>query len=267
MYGNHRERGRPERAGVRPDAARHHRGRASGAERGVVRRVDEIGPVADRPVVANRADHGDRRAARRLDRGEAGEHVLAVNEIDPLPGDHVREKIRERRVQPLVLEVVADVRDRRRGRAELQDPETVVRRLARAARRAGARLDDRDRMSQRPQATRELVRAPAAAAADRRERVGREEDVQSLKFPDQKSQDRNRRTGEREKQQTPKAKKPKSQKPKTKTESPKTKKPKTKYQRQKRASRAPVLLFQVTLVAWRARRNAASRARQCAAQL
>ena len=45
-------------AGARPDAARHHARRASGTERRALARVDQVGPVADGPVVANGADGG-----------------------------------------------------------------------------------------------------------------------------------------------------------------------------------------------------------------
>ena len=57
--GNHRQRQRPQRAGARPDAPRHHPRRTAGHSDGLVGRVNEIGPVADRPVVAHRADGRD----------------------------------------------------------------------------------------------------------------------------------------------------------------------------------------------------------------
>ena len=82
----------------------------------------------------------------------------------------------EARVQPLVLEVVAHVRDGRRRGAELQHADTVVGCLADGFRRARPRLHDEHGVAARAQAARQLVRAPAAAAADRRKGVGDEQD-------------------------------------------------------------------------------------------
>ena len=145
-------------------------------------RVNQVGPVADRPVVANRAHGRNRRAARGLDRRHAGQHVLAVNDVDALPRDHVGKNTGERRIQPLVLEVVADVRDRRRGRAELQHPQTRRTTVSRTPPGVPGRgWTIVTACPARTQAARELVRAPAAAAADRRKRVGGEEDLQVLR--------------------------------------------------------------------------------------
>ena len=67
---------------------------------------------------------------RRLDRGQRREHVLTVHELDALALDDLREPVGETRVEPLVLEVVADVRQRRRREAELDDPNAFVLALA-----------------------------------------------------------------------------------------------------------------------------------------
>ncbi len=68
---NHRQRQWPQRAAARPNAARHHSRRTLGAQRRGLVRVNEIGPIADRPVVAHRADGRDIVPMRRLDRRAA----------------------------------------------------------------------------------------------------------------------------------------------------------------------------------------------------
>ncbi len=65
------DRGRPR---ARPDAARHVLHRAGGAERRRLGIVDEVGPVADRPVVAYRRD--DRHARRRGRRGSPAPSII-----------------------------------------------------------------------------------------------------------------------------------------------------------------------------------------------
>ena len=110
---------------------------------------------------------------RRLDRGERRQHVLTVHELDALAPDDVREPVGQARVEPLVLEVVADVRQRRRREAELDDPNALVLTLAASFGLTRPRLYDDDFMAAPPQALRQLVRAPAAAAADGWERIGR----------------------------------------------------------------------------------------------
>ena len=55
--------------------------------------VDQVGPVADRPVVAHRADGGKLVPVRGLDRRQAGQHVLAVHEVDALLGDDLRQRV------------------------------------------------------------------------------------------------------------------------------------------------------------------------------
>ena len=110
---------------------------------------------------------------RRLDRWERREHVLTVYELDALALDDFREPVGKARVEPLVLEVVADVRQGRRREAELDDPNAFVLALAASFGLTRPRLYDDDRVAAPPQALRQLVRAPAAAAADGWERVGR----------------------------------------------------------------------------------------------
>ena len=56
--------------------------------------------------------------------------MLAVHQVDLFARDEVGEKVRKPRVEPLVLEVVAYVRYRRRGRAEFEDTKAVERPLA-----------------------------------------------------------------------------------------------------------------------------------------
>ena len=89
--------------------------------------------------------------------------------------DHRREPPRE----ALVLDVVADERDRRRRAAELVDVEAVegVRDDAEAGRRAGPRPQHGDAVAVRAQPAGQLVGAPAAAARDGREGVGDEQHV------------------------------------------------------------------------------------------
>ena len=89
----------------------------------------------------------------------------------------VRRNDRQSRVQPLVLEVVAHVRNRRRPRAELDHSEAVVRHVTSRLGGPRPRLHDQDRVSTRPEPARQLVGAPAASAAHRRKGIGDEKDV------------------------------------------------------------------------------------------
>jgi hypothetical protein len=106
--------------------------------------------------------------------------VLAVNDVDPLVADHPGQKRLELRVQPLVLEVVAHVGNVRRRGAEFEDAEALVAALAVTGGTPGPRLDDEDRVAACAEPFRQLEGAPSAAAADRRERVGREQDLQRI---------------------------------------------------------------------------------------
>jgi hypothetical protein len=72
--------------------------------------------------------------------------VLAVNDLDPLPRDERDQEVAEQDAQPLVLEIVADERDRWCGRAELDDADAVVRGRVGAVVRSGTGLDDQDLM-------------------------------------------------------------------------------------------------------------------------
>ena len=102
-----------------------------------------------------------------------------MHDVDGPVADEIADHRRESPREPLVLDVVADERDRRRRAAELVDVEAVegVRDDAEAGRRAGPRPQHRDAIAVRAQPASQLVRAPAAAARDGREGVGDEQHV------------------------------------------------------------------------------------------
>jgi hypothetical protein len=75
-----------------------------------------------------------------FDRWESGQHVLAVDQIDLLALDDVREDICECWIQPFILEVVPDVGQRRRRKAELEYAKPIVLALTTSGRPAGSWL-------------------------------------------------------------------------------------------------------------------------------
>ena len=139
------------------------------------RRACESDPTSSRPASSRepcRPPGRLRRCAASID-GSARQHVLPVDDVDPFARDERREELGEPRVQPLVLEVVADERHGRRRRAELERRGSRRRRPRDAVSASPGRgCTTSDVVAARPQAARQLVGAPAAAAADRRERVG-----------------------------------------------------------------------------------------------
>ena len=176
------ERERPRDAGSRPEAPRHPADRALRAQHRLRLVVDERRPVADRPVVA---DGGHDRSSRCLageDGGGHGQRMLPVDHVDAIALDDAGEMRCEPRVEPLVLDVVAHERDAGRGERELVDGEAVV-----FARSVGCparpRLHHPHVVAAPAQPARELPRAPAAAAAGRRERIGREQDAHATAAP------------------------------------------------------------------------------------
>ena len=157
--GNHRQRQRPRRAGARPDAAAssspaEQPGQSVASSRG----VDQVRPVADRPVVAHGADRRrTRRGVRRLDRRQAGHARAARGRCRSRSrGTSVVEVVASERVQPLVLEVVAHVRHaaapacRTRGRGSRRSRVARGRPASRAAAARRARSWPRAR---RPRAS------------------------------------------------------------------------------------------------------------------
>ena len=139
-------------------------------------RVDQVGPVAHRPVVADRADHRHVCAPRRVNRRQRRQHVLAVDDVNPLARDDRRQEIAEQHSQPFVLEVVAHERHRWRGSPELDHAQAVVRGVVRAGFHAGPGLNDEDFVASVPQLPCELVRAPPGAAAHGRKCIGDQQD-------------------------------------------------------------------------------------------
>ena len=87
------------------------------------------------------ATTGHAGGVRAGDRAGDREQVLAVHDVDRALADEIADDRREPPREPLVLDVVADERDRRRRAAELVDVEAVegVRDDAEAGRRAGPR--------------------------------------------------------------------------------------------------------------------------------
>ena len=173
---DHRQRQRPQGAGARLNADRHVAGGAGGAQREALARVQQIRPVADGPVVPHGGDGGHARGVRGVDRRHGRHHVLRVDDVEAVLRENRGQVAGERSRQLLALVVVPHVRDGRRRRAELEHAESIVGRLARARRGSRLRLHDRDVVSSRAQAAGQLVGAPAAAAADGRKRVSRDQD-------------------------------------------------------------------------------------------
>ena len=102
----------------------------------VVSGVNQVGPVAHRPVVADgrhRRHAGSRRCG---DRRECRHHVLRVHDVKAFAAQALSEKVPETCVEPLTLEVVASVRDVGRAKAEFGDGETIVRGFGDVLRRA-----------------------------------------------------------------------------------------------------------------------------------
>ena len=146
-----------------------------GAQRRGVGVENQIRPVAERPVVAHRRHRRDAHRMSCGNRRQAAQHVLAVDDVDSMRADAIDQRVFELPPESFVLEIVPDERNAGSRRADLVDVETVV---AAGAVRGMTRpwADDRDLVTSRSQAARELVRAPPAAAAIRRKRVGDEED-------------------------------------------------------------------------------------------
>ena len=139
--------------------------------------VDQVGPVADRPVIADGDHHRHVHPPRRADRAGRRQQVLAVDDVDAFVADERLEVGGERALEAFVLEVVAHERQAGRVAADLAHGEILELREGFAGRLAGARSDDGDLVSGAAQAARQLVGAPAASAADGREGVGDQEDV------------------------------------------------------------------------------------------
>ena len=132
---DHRQRQRPERPAARTDAPRHHRRRAGGAERRSLARVDQVRPVAHRPVVAHGADHRAPVPVRGLYRGQDVSTCWAWTRSTSSRGDDRPRRVRQLREQTLVLEVVPDVGQRSAPESRPRDRE--CRRSRARARPAG----------------------------------------------------------------------------------------------------------------------------------
>ncbi len=124
--GNGGARDRREAFRARADARQHHAGRARRAERIGVVVVDQVGPVADRPVVADRHDDRHVHPARGANRSGRRQQVLAVDDVDVFVADERLEVRAERALEAFVLEVVADERQAGRVAAEFADGEILV---------------------------------------------------------------------------------------------------------------------------------------------
>ncbi len=148
MYGIIVKSRRPEDTRTRTNAHGHVLNRALGTELTPLRRANQIGPIADRPVVANRDHHRHVRLPCRANRWQRGHHVLCVDDVEALCGDQAREVLPENPRQPLALEVIPHVRQIGRGEPDFLHDEAVVIRLLeyqRARREPGGRRRPRDR--------------------------------------------------------------------------------------------------------------------------
>src|SRR5262245_47422677 len=123
--------------------------------------LEDVVPVADRPVVTHRADRGDLLGARGTHRWRRGQDVLGVNDFDVMGSNEITEKASQPDAQAFVPEIVAHERNARSKRRESDDVEPIIGSRYRIA--LGMRLDDDDPVTSRPQALRQLVRAPSAA--------------------------------------------------------------------------------------------------------
>ena len=159
-------------------ALRHHADGAFRTQLRLRRVVDQIRPVAHRPIVAHRRDRRNAGRARRVDRRHGRHGVLAVHQIEPAIGDAAAQKARERRPQPFVLFDVPDERDIGGAAAILGDRQAFDDGLDdfRVLRRVD--LDDFHVVTARDQAACEFERAPAAAAAYRRKGIRHEQHAQ-----------------------------------------------------------------------------------------
>ncbi len=123
---DHRQGGRPRGPSSRLNAP-HHAPRGTARTQGrLVACVNEVRPVADRPVVPDGAHGWNTCPPGCGDGRQAGQHVLPVRDVDPLAAQNVRQYLRQRAIEPLVLEVVSDVGQWRRRKTCLDDPEAVV---------------------------------------------------------------------------------------------------------------------------------------------
>ena len=169
---------------ARPDDARCADGRAAsprrasspGTARSVRWRVDQVGPVADRPVVADGDDTTGCRAVAAASTAGGADRTCCPWTMSDLrvARSALRAARASRRIEPLVLEVVADARHVRRVGVELDDAEcrrSSCRCLAR--RSSGDDLDDHARRGRAPQARAPARRCSSRCRRMRRERVGR----------------------------------------------------------------------------------------------
>ena len=148
MYGIIGSASGHDRAGARPDAPRHHAGRAV-RDRATCPRACGSGRTSSTPASSRERCRrpGGRAGARPSIDGRHVSTCWPCTRSMRSRCDDVGENVGERRVEPLVLEVVPDVRQRRRGRAELEDAKAVVVALAAPGRRARPRLHDDHVMS------------------------------------------------------------------------------------------------------------------------
>ena len=177
---NERRGERPCRAGARAQAVAHPLGRATGTD-GACRRIEhQVGPIAERPVVADGADGRDTRTACRRHAGRRAEGVLRVHQIDLVFTDHGVQPFGEPGPEPLVPEPVPHERNAGRRGGEGNRAEAVEFLLLCGRSASQPWPDDRQFVPMRAQAARQFVGAPAAAPADRGKDVGRNQQAHRI---------------------------------------------------------------------------------------
>ena len=170
--GNERRRERPCRARAWTHAIAHPAGRAAGTD-GSHRGIEhQVGPIAERPVVADGADGRDARGPRRRHAGRRAERVLRMHQVDLVFANHLAQPVGEPGPEPLVPEPVPHERNAGRRRGERNRAEAVEFLLLCGRSASQPWPDDRQFVPMRAQAARQLVGAPAAAAADGGKDVG-----------------------------------------------------------------------------------------------
>ena len=165
---------------TRAQAVAHPLGRATGTD-GARRRIEhQVGPIAERPVVADSADGRDARAARRGHAGRRAECVLRVHQIDLVFADHGIQPFGEPGPKSLVPEPVPHERDGGRRRGECDRAKAVEFLLLCGRSASQPWPDDRQFVPMRAQTARQFIGTPAAAAADGRKDVGRNQQAHRI---------------------------------------------------------------------------------------
>ncbi len=143
--------------------------------------MDQIGPVADRPVISNCTDRRHAGVVGRPNAGRTGQRVLRMKHVDLVQAKPLGKNAVELIVEPFVLEVIAHVRHGRRPDRHFDGLKALVGDAFRR-RLTHTRTHEHDLVSASSQPLGELIRAPSASAADWRKCIGRYQDAHALTF-------------------------------------------------------------------------------------